>query len=535
MKSSRPRTVALDTKAATSRREFLRYGGAAVGASIFASSWPRFARAQTYTFNYFISPTGSDSNSGTSHSSPWALTSCLPSSPNNKKMAGQRVGFMPGTYSVMTLTGISQYPSDYSNPYLSPPGGSAGSSTVWASCDSNGNYSPRTAVLDGQGTASNNPNSQPLLGSINGNASSYITIDGFEIINGYYHPIAMGYTTGGYWTITTRCSGIVIQNCYIHQFTNVPSGQNPTGITLYATSGAVIQNNYITDISDASGRATGIEVWNTDNVTIQYNSVISTSSQQVGGIFLKNEGCYQATVRYNYVNLTASGTAASGSGGLCADLSGTSSNTSYFYGNIIISDNPVFSYAISVAGWPNTAENQTWYNNTFVGIPGSSQVFAVRYGAPGTIRNYNNIFYTTSVGFRGVWCTSASASALSDYNMYDIISLGLVADGSNSPPQLHSSISSFAGALPSACVGKEAHSISANPLFVATGSGPAYYQLQSGSPCAGKGSTTGITSGAPTNMGAWGNGATQIGASFAPGGTTGAPPPVPVAPTLTVK
>jgi hypothetical protein len=529
--------------AASSRREFLRYGGGVVGASLLAPFWPRDAVAQgaPTTFDFYISTTGSDTNAGTL-AAPWAITSLLSGSPNQSKMAGKRVGVIAGTYSVMTLAGISAYPGSYAQAYLLVPGGSSSSPTMLASCNAQGVYAPvgnssgQWAVLDGQGTSSSNPNGQPLLGGI-GSAYSYLTIDGFEIINAYYHPIAVGYETGGYSLITKRNAGITIQNNYIHTFTNSLGGANATGITLYATTGAVVQNNYITAVSDTTNRATAIECWNTDTVMIEYNTVISTSNQQVGGIFIKNQGGYNNTVRFNFVDLTLSGTGVSGSGGICIDDTGGAGTIDYIYNNIVIADNPVFSYAISVGGWPNTQNGQVWYNNTFVGIPGSSSVFFVRYGASGTITHYNNIYSVTSVGFRGTFNTSGAggggtcALALSDYNCFQTVSLGLTANGSNGTPTLYTSLSGWASALAAATVGKDAHSLTVNPQFAATGSGPAYYQLAAGSPCAGKGSTTGTTSGSGTDMGGWGNGATQIGASFGPGGTNSVP--VPNSPTLT--
>ncbi|HUJ52608.1 MAG TPA: right-handed parallel beta-helix repeat-containing protein [Steroidobacteraceae bacterium] len=540
MNSKRSRSACPGLGAAASRRDFLRYGGGVAGASLLGAYWPRSAQAQSATtYDYYISTTGSDSNAGTL-AAPWAITSLLAGNANQAKMAGKRVGVIAGTYEVMTLTGISSYPGSYSQAYLLVRGGSSAAPTVLASCNASGTYAPvgnssgAWAVLDGQGTSSNNSQGQPLIGGI-GSGYAYLTIDGFEIINAYYHPIAVGYETGGYSTISTRNAGISIQNNYIHTFTNSLGGANATGITLYATTGAVIQNNYITGISDTSNRATGIECWNTDNVMIQYNTLISTSNQQVGGIFIKNEGNYQNTVRFNHVDLTASGTSVSGSGGICIDLSGTSSNITSVYNNVVISDNPVFSYAISVDGWPNSVENQLWYNNTFVGIPGSSGVFFVRYGASATITHYNNIYAVHSVGFRGTFNTSGAggggtcALALSDYNCFQTVSLGLTANGTNNTPTLYTSLSTWTSALATATVGKDAHSLAANPLFVATGSGPLYYQLAVGSPCSGKGSTTGTSSGSTTDMGAWGNGATQIGSSFAPGG--GSALPVPNSPT----
>src|SRR5579862_9370530 len=116
MHRKKSRTIALGSAAPTSRRTFLRYGGVVIGTSIVASSWPRWAAAQSASFDYYISPSGSDSNPGT-QSQPWAITSLRSGSPNRSKMAGHRVGVLPGTYNVIAAVGGSTS-NDFSSPVL---------------------------------------------------------------------------------------------------------------------------------------------------------------------------------------------------------------------------------------------------------------------------------------------------------------------------------------------------------------------------------------------------------------------------------
>jgi len=551
MRSKRSQSLALQNIAATSRREFLRYGGAVVGASIIASAWPRRANAQTAAFDYYISTTGNDSNPGTL-AAPWALTSLLHSNANNSKMAGKRTGLIGGTtaspvtYAVGTLTGVtSTYPvGDYETAYLQLPGGTSSSQTYLAPCNSSGVYTQGAVTLDFQYPTILPPggtgNGFTAVGSIAGaTASSYITIDGLNITNAYYRGIAIGAQTGGYFTVTNRAHGVVVQNNYISNISNSEGGANASAITLYATSGSLVHNNYIYNVADSANRGSAIELWNTDTSVVEYNTVISgTTLTMAAGILIKNQGLYQNTVRYNYVDLSRSGTGSVDGGAFTFDLSGTSANTTSCYNNIFIADMVAFSYLISVAGFPNTAENQLYYNNTFIGDPGCSQTLVIRCGAAGTISCYNNIFYATSAG-DAVWTTNVSALALSDYNLYNVVKMSLIANGTFAQGgTVYSSISSWAAALPSACIGKDAHSISVAPTFVGgTPTFPAQkYQLGSSSAGKGTGSTTGTTGGSATDMGAWGgaNPPTQIGASFIPGVTTAPPPAVPMAPTLSV-
>src|SRR5580700_10727712 len=90
------------TAAPLSRRDLLRAGSLLVPAAALAPGiFTRSAQAQasTSTFDYYISPSGSDSNAGT-QGSPWSITAI-----NTKQAtyAGKRVGLMDGTYTVYSL------------------------------------------------------------------------------------------------------------------------------------------------------------------------------------------------------------------------------------------------------------------------------------------------------------------------------------------------------------------------------------------------------------------------------------------------
>src|SRR6185312_12245898 len=87
-----------------SRRDFIKQSALLVGVSAMPlgilSLLSRPAHAQTpTTFDYYLSPAGNDSNPGTL-TSPWAITSLQTSSANWSKLAGKRIGLLPGTYNV---------------------------------------------------------------------------------------------------------------------------------------------------------------------------------------------------------------------------------------------------------------------------------------------------------------------------------------------------------------------------------------------------------------------------------------------------
>src|SRR5262249_22468303 len=72
-------------------------------------------------------------------------------------------------------------------------------------------------------------------------------------------------------------------------------------------------------------------------------------------------------------------------------------------------------------------------------------------------------------------------------------------------------------------------------LFAQSGTFAALFKLASGSNASGAGRSNGTSGGSATDIGAWGNGATQIGCTM--GSSVSAPPPaaVPDAPKLTVS
>jgi hypothetical protein len=93
------KTLPGNVTGALSRRDVLRAGGLIIPAALVVPAWlSRTAYAAT-TFDYYISPSGSDSNPGTS-SQPWAITAL-----NTKQSlySGKRVGLLDGTYNVYSL------------------------------------------------------------------------------------------------------------------------------------------------------------------------------------------------------------------------------------------------------------------------------------------------------------------------------------------------------------------------------------------------------------------------------------------------
>ena len=143
------------------------------GGSGTAASYPKYAAIMDYiegivpaTFDYYISPTGSDSNAGTL-ASPWAITSLAlvygnggTTTPytaqgkiNAALTAGRRVGFLPGVYDVSALMATAEVKSGPPVGALQLIGGTSSSaSTYWGSANAGGFLFPTDGNLGCQGS-----------------------------------------------------------------------------------------------------------------------------------------------------------------------------------------------------------------------------------------------------------------------------------------------------------------------------------------------------------------------------------------------
>ena len=306
-------------------------------------------------------------------------------------------------------------------------------------------------------------------------------------------------------------NGIFVQNCSIHDLTNHISGGNPTGITFYACDAAVCTNNKVINIGSTLNRGTGIEWWTSINSLTQLCTIISPNTQMTAGIYHKNASQGNNTIRHNYIDMTLAGsTGAQG----CA-MDNDQGGKDVTYGNIIICDNPVGPAVIGNGYWNAI---QIFENNTFVGIPNSSVGMVTRFAsATGNIHFFNNIVQRGTIGGRGDLDTVIAQIGLIDYNCMPATPVyGSTTDGAGGyPSTTYTSQTTFAAALPSTTIGKEAHTVYNNtPGFTGTGTLAAKYQLASGSPCINAGMSGGQSNSYPVNLGAWDGWSLQIGCNF---------------------
>lgn len=444
------------------------------------------------TFDYYISPTGSDANAGTL-ASPWAITSLQDTNSHNSTMAGKRIGLLPGTYDIHTLASGS-HPADYTYPVLDIPSGSAGTPTYVGSSDASGYYSPRTATIYNVGGQTTNAS----LGQ-NTTRTGNFTLDGIVLnVTGLNcSGIAANYggsVTNGPGTV----AGITIKNCEVYGLNGTTSGNNYACITLQNADAPLITGNKLHDMTGWDPvHIHGYLEFACTNSVITYNTIYNAP----GGTDMKS-GCAGQTIAYNYF-YNLSNCAVRGLDG--AQGNPNSPSTGYTVHHNVM-DN-VFRIGVGDLN-SSRYQNISVYNNTLYdpSVSGISGLNLVMAGGA-TCQFYNNILYTpnaTSGWSGGAWGPNSGGAALWDYNCY--FASSYTNFWSLYGGTVYSSLASWQGASGT----PDTHSFTSNPSFVSaitTGAGVNQFKLAGGSPCAGTGQ-------AGATMGAWDGSVSQIGANF---------------------
>ncbi len=335
-------------------------------------------------------------------------------------------------------------------------------------------------------------------------------------------------------------SGVIVQNC---EFTggghnSGDSTDNTSALWIDYTLGAVVSNNYFHDnrgfSSQSADHLNGVITWGCQGTIIQYNTLVNSGN--IYGKEIANQG---NTVRYNFVDVsmyTATGTSAGVEDFTGANTGGLTQTTN-IYNNIFVSGGfgirgATLSYNY---GWTTPVNI---YNNTIV-LSKTAGPYPAAWVTSQVSRNvkfYNNVYAGASdgSGYKS-FHLNAAGPAIWDYNMFLATGMtwSLQQNSTLSAVQgTYTSLSAVQGALASlgGIAGFDTHSVATDsPGFVGSGAFAQAYQLQSNSPGRNKGSTNGTPSGAACDMGAWGNGATQIGCNFTSGGA------LPKAPALSIS
>lgn len=364
----------------------------------------------TVTFNYFVSPTGDDNNAGTLVS-PWSITAL-----NSKQStyAGKNIGFLPGTYQYGTVGGVQttlyslfQAAPGTGNPIIAIQGGTSGTPTYIASCNSSGVYAARGAIID-----CSNPSggAQPTVAAAimgqttymtdNVTQYGYVTIDGLVIRN-FTFAALMFYGAGG-----SLINNVTIQNCEIYNGQNVVSNNNPGAIWLDFPANCQVTNCKIHDLqSNGSGSPStmqhaGVIQFNQDTAAGAATNVTNCTFYNCYALSNK-DGHQQLNVSYCYLGFGTFGSpGGTNSIGTVQNYLTGSGKTVNFHHNIVLGP---------VAGWAeDNLANQgqvNIYNNTFYLPSSSTQAGGLcaftdydtsASGGSGNFDFYNNLIWSNS-------------------------------------------------------------------------------------------------------------------------------------------
>jgi len=491
------------------RRTLLKRGGYAV----FATALPtliRTARAQTANFDFYIGPSGSDSNPGT-QASPWAITAI-----NSKRAtyAGKSVGLLDGTYNVYALCQAGSF----NQPALSVNGGPTSSTPtliaavnprkaiLTAANPSGGGYPTNECGIIGQG--------QYAQGVANpGN----LIIDGLVITRALQYGMAfyLGGPSGGQGGTEGGPTGLEIRNCEVYDIGG-NDNDNVGGIFFQGYTGAWVHNNKIHSIQPATNGQ------NPDNVAGIYSYYCHANVYEYNSIYDCNAGVFDKaftngghTLRYNYIECT--GTTPQNAIHGCSG--GNSGDTTKIYNNILKCSANLWDGSLASQ---LSSQNMLFYNNTCIFGSGATGIYYPA-GAAAKFTNYNNVYSPVgSLSYQGILGLTLGCVALSDYCLYGTVAVG----GSylTLAPTSNPGIPSITYTLGKGqAAGYDAHSAALAASFINPSTlNPTGYQLKAGTAGSASGSNPGrvggVTSGALCDMGAWGGATppTQIGCNFGP-------------------
>jgi hypothetical protein len=481
----------------------------------------------TATFDYYISPTGDDVNPGT-QSQPWSITAL-----NSKQSvyAGKRVGLLDGVYQYGTNSGVQTTLNSlcnaaaYSRPALLVNGGTSGSPTIIAAVNA------RQAVLDGSALSGGAlPTTQAAIigqGYSGQTNIGNVVLDGLVVRNSYQLGICFypnsGQTQGG-------ATGTIVRNCEIYNIAGWENG-NMAGVLFYFNTGALVQNCAIHDVVPTSGNMTewdcaGIFSQQCLNNIYEFNTIYNCNC----AIYDKNPNNGGHTYRFNYLEVMG----VYPNVGLIDCAGGSAGETTAVYNNIIVS--PTCAWGTDSTLPANCSwkfyNNTCWFPNG--GFTHDAGVFLPTAGAAvspaAQVQFFNNIVACAgTVTSNGNTCFCDGTILLSDFNCFQ----GALSNGATfgiSPTTSPYSFVSYTLAGWQSHSGFDLHSqtLPVGALFgSAVLKNPASFRsLPPG--VVGTGRIGGVSSGAVTDPGAWGNGATQIGCNFGPVA-------VPTAPVLSIQ
>jgi hypothetical protein len=380
-------------------------------------------------FDYYMSPTGDDNNSGT-FASPWSITAFnIPA--KRTLYTGKRIGLLPGTYTGGTIGGVttslySLYGSLGGTPtsVICIQGGTVANPTYVGAASASGVYAP--PVL-GSGCSTIIDSSLPGSGGATVPVASTITAPGIigqavsgsnaistaQMGNITFAGIYVKYFTyaGIVFNATTAASipNVTIQDCEVAFGNNISSNNNPGAIAFYKfPQNLRITNCKIHDLTTVVGGGGGNFPWGHAGVMINQDPgttegvtgrVDHCSIYKVGqGVTTKNNYS-NVNIDHCYIEFANMGVYSGSAfpGAIYGGTQGPGKTVTYSY-NVIVGN--IYTHG------EDATQNQgqvVGQNNTFYCGPGganstaSVQQFTMTFnGAAGGANFNHNIVYSAS-------------------------------------------------------------------------------------------------------------------------------------------
>ena len=328
---------------------------------------------------------------------------------------------------------------------------------------------------------------------------NYIVFDGLVV-------------NGGMWlygndpAVGAGSRGIVIRNVELSQGWGEVDDGNWAAIFLANVTGALIQRNYIHDISVLAGggqQSSGgcIKLYSNTDTVLEYNTcrTVRIAESQAGGIDDKAQAVRNVH-RFNWIEDVNT----------CVRINNQLNSSGVeIYGNVCVG--MVGTQRPGVRLITNISGIQI-FNNTFYGFAQGLQIMS-EDGPVSGVRWYNNIVAGSPLHNIEAYLAYQGGLSLSNFNSWRSgarYKYGSVVD----TPVL----SVYSGAT-----GLDQQSSDADCQFVSAGSD---FHLSGGSMCRGAGRTAGLATGAPVDRGAYGV-TSCVGRTCGGGGVVLTRPPVP--------
>ena len=486
------------------RRHLLTRGMALAGSVAWSLGQIRGTLAVPSQFDFYVSPNGSDANPGT-QSLPWAITSI---NTRSSQIAGKSVGLMDGIYR-MPSTGT---PNDGSWIRVAANGTPSQPTVIGA-------VNPLRATITGN-TAGRYPQTPTYLLRVVG---SNVRIENLR----FFDHSGAGVSICATNTVVDSCSfsdfdfgRIANQRHDNFGAIRTGTGGEPTAVDCVVRNCLIENMKNVGFDGTVQSRGEGIgPCFDVSGITVEYCTIVNVFSalwmkRNAGNYVFRNNLIINAHIAMQEFEL-ADNTRAD--------------NDRIYADRPSLMNNNIFTNINSL--WGRNGEiGQNWqaayvYNNTFVF---GSQFYGSVHSAfnwyrgeqpigvepSRTSKVYNNIFtFNDKAGqstdpvanFQNGLAGPRGMMLVHDYNAYQSFAMTDV-----SLNVAYRDIASWRAAT-----GLDTHSIVGNPgLTDVNSANPSSLRLAPGSICKNSGRVDGLPSGAPTDTGAWGGGATKIGSDL---------------------